>query len=817
MRNNYLTIILFLLFPVLIQAQNYTISGYVMNEESSETLIGASIFESNSKRGVVSNSFGFYSLTLPRGAVEINCHYVGHTPRILNFDLSNDTIINLLLNESNVLQEVIITASSRESGVKGSQMSAINLPITQIKSVPSLLGENDLIKTLQLLPGVQAGTEGFTGFYVRGGGPDENLFLLDGVPLYDINHLGGFFSVFNSDAIKNVTLYKGGFPARFGSRLSSVLDIRMNDGNNKKLHGNIAVGLLSTKFNLEGPLFSEKTTFNISARRTYYDILAKPLFALLSSEASEENYKTKARAGYYFYDLNAKISHKLSDKDRLYLSFYMGDDAVYTNITEKSTYDVSDDNNSSNGYRYTENSKMKMDWNWGNLMTVMRWNRVLNNKLFMNATAHFTRYRFDLGLRNEFQSNDPKYPDYDASFTYKSGIQDYSGKIEFDYTPNPDHDFKFGVNYVNHTFHPGVFVALEHEDNTIGLDTVVGNKNIYANEIIGYVEDNFNIGKYLKANLGLHYSAFSVQGKFYNSLQPRISLRAILKENLSLKASYSQMNQYIHLLSNNNISLPTDLWVPVTKRIVPMNSHQGALGIFYNLKNIVDLSLEGYYKTMDNIIEYKDGATFLNINTGWEDKVSMGRGWAYGVEFLAQKTIGKTTGWIGYTWAKSERLFDRPGQEINFGNVFPAKYDRRHDLSIVALHKFNEKIDISGTWVFSSGDCATLGLQNYIGYRSDDTYGYSAYEFSHIDSRNNYRKLAYHRLDFGVNFHKKKKHGTRTWNISVYNIYNRNNPFFVYPGNKGEVLNSGEYISKKVLKQISIFPIIPSITYIYSF
>jgi hypothetical protein len=435
----------------------------------------------------------------------------------------------------------------------------------------------------------------------------------------------------------------------------------------------------------------------------------------------------------------------------------------------------------------------------------------------MNAMVHFTRYRFDLSLKQESRPENPESRDYDSSLTYKSGINDYSGKIEFDYIPNPDHDIKFGVNYVNHTFRPSVFVAFQQSGTEIVLDKVVGDKNIYANEIIGYVEDNFNIGKYLKANLGLHYSAFSVQNKFYNSLQPRVSVRALLKDNLSLKASYSQMSQYIHLLSNNNISLPTDLWVPVTKRIVPMKSHQGALGIFYNLKNIVDFSIEGYYKTMDNIIEYKDGATFLDINTDWEDKVNMGRGWAYGVEFLAQKTVGKTTGWIGYTWAKSERLFDRPGQEINFGKAFPAKYDRRHDLSIVAIHKFSEKIDISGTWVFSSGDCVTLGLQNYGGLNTDIRYGYNNEELTYIDKRNNYRKPSYHRLDLGVNFHKKKKHGIRTWNISIYNVYNRNNPFFIYQGTKGISLPNGGYSNKNVLYQISIFPIIPSITYIYSF
>jgi hypothetical protein len=801
-----------LLLSCFLQAKNYTISGYIMDVKSNETLIGVSVFDINSKKGVASNPFGFYSLTIPENEVEIHYSYVGYETQITRFNLRKDTVINVLLNENNTLKEVTITASSQEIGVKSAQMGAINVPITQIKNIPSLLGENDLIKALQLLPGVQSGTEGFTGFYVRGGGPDENLFLLDGVPLYDINHLGGFFSVFNADAIKGVTLYKGGFPARFGSRLSSVLDIRMNDGNAKKLHGSIAVGLLSAKINLEGPLFSEKTTFNISARRTYYDILAQPLLWYV---ASQDDGVEKASAGYYFYDLNAKISHKLSDKDRLYLSFYMGDDAVYADTKEKYSYYSE---NSSEMDRYTETNKMKINWNWGNLLTVVRWNRVINNKLFMNATTHFTRYRFDLGLANSVVNDDPNNANYDASIDYKSGIRDYSGKIEFDYAPNSGHDIKFGTNYVNHTFRPGVFVAAAHEDDETPLDTVIGDKNVSAHEIIGFAEDNFSIGEYVKTNLGLHYSAFSVQGKFYHSLQPRVGISVLLKENLSLKAGYTLMSQYIHLLSNTQISLPTDLWVPVTKRIAPMKSHQASLGVFYKLKNVVDLSVETYYKTMDNILEYKDGASFLNINTGWEDKVCLGRGWAYGVELLAQKTVGKTTGWIGYTWAKSERLFDRPGQEINFGKVFPAKYDRRHDVNVVVTHRFSEKIDLSGTWVYGTGDCATLGLQEYSSFINEGGYGYQGGSLSYIEQRNNYRKPAYHRLDLGINFHKKTKHGKRTWNISVYNVYNRNNPFFIYPGYKDNYdYQSGTYTSQKVLKQVSIFPIIPSVSYIYNF
>ncbi|GHT40709.1 TonB-dependent receptor [Bacteroidia bacterium] len=802
------TCLAFLLSPFLF-SQNYTISGSVTDAKTGETLISSSVFEVNTKKGVTGNLYGFYSLTLPKGQVQVQYSYVGYEAYSVSFDLSKDTVIHVRMEENNLLQEVTIVGNRQDVGVQSSQMGAIAVPIAQIKAVPTLFGENDLIKALQLLPGVQAGTEGFTGFYVRGGGPDENLFLLDGVPIYNINHLGGFFSVFNSDAIKNVTLYKGGFPARFGSRLSSVLDIRMNDGNNQELHGNFSIGLISSKFNLEGPLFSDKTTFNISARRTYFDILAQPFIKMAASEDDMD----RLSAGYYFYDMNAKISHRLSDKDRLYLSFYMGDDVIYADTEEKYNYHESD------GEReIMETDKMKMNWNWGNLLTVLRWNRILTNKLFMNTTATYTRYRFDLGIGNSHESTSPHSNDYNYNLTYKSGIEDLSAKIDFDYTPNPNHDIKFGIDYIHHTFRPGVFVAKEREGNEMPLDTVIGDKNIPSHEIAGYVEDNISLGHYVKANIGLRYSAFYVQDKFYQSLQPRVSARVLMNKDLSVKAAYTYMSQYIHLLSNNTISLPTDLWVPVTQRIVPMESHQVSVGGFYNWNNWLDFSLEAYYKSMNNLIEYKDGATFLGSTTGWEDKVSVGKGWAYGVEFLAQKTIGKTTGWLGYTWSKTERQFNRPGEELNFGHVFPAKYDRRHDISIVVSHKFSPKIDVSGTWVYSTGNCATLGLQEYYGPKIPGLINYGGYEdeLTSITQRNNYRNPDYHRLDLGINFHKQKKHGIRTWSFSIYNMYNRMNPFFIYQGDKN-YYEGNEYKWRKVLKQVTIFPIIPSVSYSYSF
>ncbi len=817
MKKIFKSTLLFFFVTLSLSAQNYTISGYITDSGSSETLISASVYENNSQRGTVSNSYGFYSLTLPAGNLEIDFSYVGYHTKQKSFKLSKDTTINISLNPNTVLNEVTVTgsASNNNIGARGTQMSAIEVPVTLIKKVPTIFGENDVLKVLQLLPGVQGGVEGSAGFYVRGGGPDENLFLLDGIPVYNVNHLGGMFSVFNADAIKNVTLYKGSFPARFGGRLSSVLDIRMYDGNNKKLKGNVSIGLISSKFNLEGPLFSDKTTFNISARRTYYDLLAQPILALV---AKNEDMFDKLSAGYYFYDLNAKISHKFSDKDRLYLSSYMGDDVIYANIREK--YENTND--------YKSEDRIQMNWDWGNMVHALRWNHIINNKLFMNTTASITRYRFDmkLGTTSEVTRKNPNsYEFSEMSLGYKSGIVDYGIKSDFDFSPHPNHDMKFGIGYTYHTFRPGVqAMQLKQIQDTIkqNNDTTFGNSNILGHETALYLEDNFSIGSVLKINPGLHYSAFMVQGQFYHSLQPRISMRALINDNFSFKAGYAMMSQYIHLLSNSSISLPTDLWVPVTKRIKPMNSHQYSAGVKYDLKKIAEFSAEGYYKSMHNLIEYKDGASFMGSNTGWEDKVSMGEGWAYGVELLAQRSFGKTTGWLGYTWSKTERLFNRPGQELNNGLIFPAKYDRRHDMSLVVSHTFNERIDLSGTVVYSTGNAGTLALQNYNGQvvPGFDYYNnpISANSLPYISQRNNYRLPDYFRVDLGVNFHKQLKYGKRTWNLSVYNATNHMNPYLIYTSYKyDQNYMTGESTSWRELTKLTIFTFIPSISYSYSF
>ena len=779
-------------------AQKRTISGYVMDAASKETLIGATVIDKTSGKGCATNSYGFYTLTLDQGQVDLQVSYVGYTQQSRSLDLKENLSLNFMLETNTTLEEVVVEGTRATVSARSPQMSVVELPVQQIKSIPTLFGEADVLKAIQLLPGVQNGSEGSAGMYVRGGGPDENLLLLDGVPVYNVNHMMGFFSVFNPDALKNVTLYKGSFPAHFGGRLSSVVDIRMKEGDMQQYHGNVSVGLISSKLNFEGPIVKDKLSFNLSFRRTYSDLLMKP--ALWIARHAEKD-MSKLKAGYYFYDFNGKLNWKISDKDRLYLSFYSGDDAIYFGVKYR---DYAYDN-----VQYTDN--MGLNWKWGNKVSALRWNHVMSQQLFMDASVNYTQYRHNLGMEIKEEAN---YPNYNTlvfneyNMAYKSGINDLTAKVDFDYTPLPNHEIRFGGSYTYHQFRPEV-QSLKITDGDFNVDTIVGSSNVFAHETALYAEDNMTLGDIFRVNAGVHYSTFTVEGKTYQSVQPRLSTSVMLASNLSLKAGYAYMTQYVHLLSNSSLSLPTDLWVPVTKNIVPMNAHQWSLGAFYELPRLFDISVEGYYKQMDNLLEYKDGASFFGSSDTWENKVSMGKGWAYGVELLVQRSFGKTTGWVGYTWAHAKRQFDREGMMINNGNVFPAKYDRRHDISITVQHKFSDRFDLSGTWVFSSGNCGTLGTQIYEGLPDWDYIPYiQALE------RNNFRMGNYHRLDISMNFHKQKKHGIRTWNLSVYNAYNHNNPFLVYTS-YGFDENTGQ--EKKVLMQASLFPIIPSVSYSFKF
>ncbi len=807
--SRHLFLLALLLMPLASIAQ-HTISGTVTDNSNGETLIGATILDTRSGKGTTTNVNGRFSLTLKSDSATLRITFVGYEPIYDTLRLNVNHTRNYILKPSVQLQEVTITAqriNSRES----SQMSALEMPVEQLKAVPVLFGEADILKAIQLMPGVQSGNEGTGGMYVRGGGPDENLFLLDGIPLYNVNHLGGFFSAFNADAVKNVTLYKGSFPARFGGRLSSVLDVTTNNGNDKEIHGNASLGLISAKLAVEGPIVPGKTTFSLSARRTYADLILKPLVAKLALDVDG---KTKLKAGYHFYDINAKAVHSFSDKSRLYATLYIGNDDANIRVRTESSLQ--------------EDQYLSFVNNWGNMVGGLRWNYVLGPRLFMNLTGSYTQYTnaMDFGLETIATLADGTEQVSTIDGNYLSSIRDLTGRIDFAFTPNTNHDIQFGTYLTHHWVRPSVASASINYYDQIQMneawqmDTNIQDALVVANDWVVFAEDDWNINDLLKVNYGLHFSGFQVENSFYPSLQPRLSARLLLGENLSFKAGYAYMSQYMHLLSTTSVSMPTDLWVPSTDRIRPMNAHQVAASLCYDIPLVAEISIEGYYKHMSNLIEYKDGTTAFGTSQGWEDLVCMGEGWTYGVEFLAQRNFGNLTGWIAYTWSRTNHLFDRPGQELNHGNPFPAKYDRRHDFSIVLNYKFSKSFDISATWVFCTGNTATLAMQRYPRASDEpDDYNVGRGGLSHVSSRNNYRMPNYHRADISVNFHRTFKtrltlaNGEprkirRTINISVYNLYNHANPYLTYTSSQFTYRGYS-----RALVQLSIFPILPSVAY----
>jgi outer membrane receptor for ferrienterochelin and colicin len=790
-----------IIFSLNLSAQNFIVSGFVRDKATGESLISTNIYEKSSLQGTISNEYGFFSLSLKKGQHTVVFSFVGYEKQEFEINLVSDTKVNIELKLLSEIEEVKVYGNGG-SKVSRTQMSMVEIPTATLNKIPVLLGEPDVLKVIQLLPGVQSGSEGTSGIYVRGGGPDQNLFLLDGVPVYNANHLFGFFSVFNPAAVKTVKLYKGGFPARFGGRLSSVIDIRMKEGNMKELKGEFSIGLISSRFSLEGPIKKDKTSFIISGRRTYIDILAAPVIKAVNKGMNGNT----STGGYFFYDLNAKINHKFSDNSHLYFSSYLGLDKAYT---KNKGYYVDEH------IRY--NTEDKAGLKWGNITNALRWNYVYNPKLFSNVTLTHSNYNFKVG--EEFSVlNTKKNKKAEDIFEYNSGIRDFAGKIDFDYFPSARHSVKFGVGNIYHTFRPGVnhMKVTGSDEAKTATDTTYGNADINANEFSLYAEDNFDISHRLKANFGVHFSAFKVQDKTYSSIEPRFSIRFLGSEKWSIKASYAKMSQYIHLLTTSTISLPTDLWLPVTKKVKPQISHQFALGGFYKLPKGFDFSVELFYKTMDNLMEYKEGAAFTGISSGWETKIETGRGEAYGIEVMLEKTVGKTTGWIGYTLSRSDRKFEN----LNFGRTFPAKYDRRHDISVVFTHKFSDRVDIGATWVYGTGNATTLAYQKYSSgdFGTRDWYGN---EIEYYNGRNNYRMPSYHRLDFGVNFHKEKKRGVRTWSFGLYNAYSRQNPFYLYWGHENQNGYNGDgwyyQDSKPALKQVSLFPVIPYFSYSFKF
>lgn len=773
-----------------IQAQTrYTLSGYVREKGSRELLPGVNIYVAALRNGTITNNYGFYSLTLPEGTHDIVFSYVGYQSVAATVTFNSNKELEVSLVSSIALSEVIITAEEIIRNSENSQMSMVVLPVQQIKNIPALLGEKDVFKTLQLMPGVQSGSEGSSGMYVRGGGPDQNLIILDDAPVYNASHLFGFFSIFNGDALKSIELTKGGFPARYGGRLSSVIEMTMKDGNKTKFAGEAGIGLISSRLLLEGPIINEKASFIVSARRTYIDALVRPFM------------RRDEKVGYYFYDLNAKLNYDFGRKDKLYLSGYFGRDK----------FSIVDRWNSNDPYSQNYNGSSIAGLYWQNATSSIRWNHLFSNKVFANTSAIFSRY--NLTIYNEEKDKSGIY-----SLKYYSGIRDFAIKYDLEYHATPTYTLRTGIQTTQHRFTPSAIVEKDSE-------TLVNfnQKTIYDSFETGlYAENQFNFGGKSQLNAGMRLSHFAVDGKHYFAPEPRVSFNFIIKDGFSAKVAYAEMNQYIHLLSSTGIGLPTDLWVPSTSRVKPQNSRQISAGLARDLsKPGLSITLEGYYKWSNNILGYKPGASFLLIddpseakNFTWQDNVTAGKALSYGAELLIHKKTGRFNGWIGYTLSWTKLKFD----EINFGEYFWARYDRRHDLSVVAIYEIKPNITLSGTWVYGTGNAITLPQGEFPAFTTDpignlidghfNNYYYYNQTVTDYGNVNSYRMRAYHRLDLAIQFHKQMKRWERTWELGLYNAYSRKNPFFYFI--EDEYYENG---SKSTLKQASIFPIIPSVSY----
>ncbi len=775
----------------------HTISGYIAESGTRENLLGVSIYVPELKLGTISNDYGFFSLTLPEGKHEVYISYIGYGTQIKEIELTKDITWEIeLASEAESLEEVVVTADEKIKESKVTQMSTVKINPSVIQDVPALLGEKDVLKTLQLLPGIQAGSEGSSGFFVRGGTPDQNLIVLDDAVVYNSNHLFGFFSVFNGDAIKSVEAFKGGFPARFGGRLSSVIKIDMKDGNKEKLSGKFNIGLISSSLLLEGPINKGKTSFIVSGRRTYADVLAQPFI-----KAQTEGEST---GGYYFADLNFKVHHIFNQKDKLYWSNYYGRDKFY-----------SDDDD--------ESSTAKTRLGWGNITSTLRWNHQFNNKLFANTSFVFSNYEFKVNAEDKSKSEDT---DGDFEFSTSSGINDYTLKTDFNYYPNSKHSIRFGAMATRHNFTPQRVLIKEFDNN------VNTKQELNSLESALYLEDDWKVTDKLNVSPGLRLSAFNYEKKNYYNFEPRLALAYNFKPDLAFKASYSRMNQYIHLLSSSGIGLPTDLWVSSTDIVKPQRSEQFAIGIAKDFLNKdYSLTVEGYYKKMDDVIAYKEGASFLAIDdiesgktTNWEENITSGQGWAYGAEVLFRKQSGPLTGWLGYTLSWSERQFD----ELNLGKKFFDRYDRRHDISLVGIYKPHDRITWSATWVLSTGNNYTLPNLQRLSDQGNLSIGNPNNFFGGFDStedfstaRNNFRGETSHRLDLGVQFHKKlRKNRERTWGISLYNAYARQNPFIYWVDEKYDDKGDDDFTNdtrEKELSRISVLMLIPSVNYTFKF
>lgn len=809
-------LLLILILGFRVSAQNYTISGYVKDKSNGEFSIGANVYVKELTKGVSTNAYGFYSLTLPKGKYTLVCSYLGYDTFLDTIFLGQNIQKNISLTpQGEDLLEVEVSAEKSDENVQTTQMSSVQLDIAQIKKLPAFMGEVDVLKTIQLIPGVKSAGDGNTGFYVRGGGPDQNLILLDEATVYNASHLMGFFSVFNGDAIKNVNLVKGGMPAQYGGRLSSVLDVSMREGNTQKFQVDGGIGLIASRLTIQGPIKKDKASFIVSARRTYIDVISKPFFRPGSPFAGTT---------YFFYDVNAKINWQISNKDRVFFSTYFGRDVFKFNDVES-------------GF----SSKVP----WGNAIACLRWNHLFSSKLFSNATLAYTNYDFSFTAA---QSN--------FELTLFSGIKDWNAKYDLVYMPNTRHTIKSGINYTFHTFIPSN-VSAKQGEVSFDFGKII---RLYSHDAAVYISDDWEVSERIKVNAGVRFGYYAQVGSFtryvkddfgktvdtvnykkgekvadYHGLEPRASVRYLINKSSSIKASYTRNFQYIHLASISSVSLPTDVWMPSTELIKPQLANQYAIGYFKNFKkDMFEASVEAYYKTMDNQIDYKEGAEPQdNVFDNPDNAFTYGKGEAYGAEFFIKKRTGKFTGWVGYTLSWTWRQF----KDINFGQRYLAKYDRRHDASVVLTYDPNKKWNYGLIFVYGTGNRGTLPNALFA-FEGDVSYDYGL--------RNSYKFPDYHRLDFSVTYtpdrekvlakkrerlekrYERKgkdkadiklpklwaKNYQSSWTLSIFNVYNRYNPYLIYFSTKGDFLQ-GTYSVKA--RQVSLFPILPTVTWNFKF
>jgi hypothetical protein len=742
-----------------------TLSGYISDAQNGETLIGASIYNPKLKIGAVTNEYGYYSLEIPTGKIEIIFSYIGYNSITKLFKLTENFQANIELVAGRTLQEIEISAESNKEVVNSTQMSVEKLSMREAKLLPALFGEVDIIKTLQLKPGVKSGGEGTSGIVVRGGSPDQNLFILDEAVIYNPSHLFGFFSTFNSDAVKDVQLYKGGFPAQYGGRLSSVIDVKLNEGNKKEFSGAGGVGLISSRLTLEGPLKKDKSSFMVSGRRTYVDLITRQIN---NSREGDEDFNPIP--DYFFYDLNAKMNFEVNDKNKIYWSGYLGRDF----------FKFSDD-------------QIDINFNWGNTASTLRWNRIINPRFFSNLSFTISDYNYK--FKNRFGDL--------ATFTLTSGIRDYTIKQNFFFKPNNKHNIRFGIDYTRHQFEIG---RLQFGDDAGSFNFTAG-QNFTGNSFAGYFADDFEINKKWKINYGVRISGFYNE-KFFGGIEPRFSAKYSLNPTLSLKASYTNMSQYVHLVSTSGASLPTDIWYPTDIVATPQRSNQIAAGVSWSITDNLLLTNEVYYKWTNRVVDLRDGAQIF-VNDDLSSEFVFGNGTSYGNELYLEKKKGKFTGWIGYTLALSELEFP----EIRNGDPFPPRYDTRHDLSIVGLFQLNRRWNFTATWIFTSGAPTTIPIGRFFiqGIPGADPQ----FVIPEYSLRNDFRMPNFHRMDLGVVCKFWHKWGTSDLTLSIYNAYDRRNPFFLYidinDTNEDSIPDSFK------AKQVSLFPILPSLTYNFKF